>query len=63
MGAMKELLSTEFNDPVMASAMQFSIVAGIVVGAIWAVGLVGFYVWSRMYLNKPSVRAFFDAAN
>ena len=63
MSAMKELPSAEFNDPVMASAMQFSMVAGIVVGVIWAVGLVGFYVWSRVYLNKPSVRAFFDAAN
>ncbi len=47
----------------MQTVMQVSIIVGIVFGVIWMAGLIGFYVWGRIYLNKPPIKALFDAAN
>ena len=47
----------------MQTVMQVSIIFGIVIGVIWMAVLIGFYVWSRIYLNKPPIRALFGAAN
>ena len=43
--------------------LQVGVIAVIAIGLIWGVALAGFYLWSRSYLNKPSVVAFFNAAN
>ena len=44
-------------------AMQVGIIVGIVIGVAWMAVLIGFYIWSRSYLNKPPIRALFGAAN
>ena len=43
--------------------MQIGVIAVIAVGLVWGAVLIGFYLWSRSYLNKNSVVPFFNAAN
>lgn len=45
------------------SAMQVGMIIGLVFSLAILAVFVGFYLWSRMYLNKPSIRALFGAAN
>ena len=42
--------------------MQAGVIVGIVIGLAWVGLLLGFYLWSRSYLNKESVVPFFVAA-
>ena len=39
--------------------MKVGLIAVIVVGLVWGAALAGFYLWSRGYLNRPSVVALF----
>lgn len=48
---------------VVEMIMQASVIIGIVIGLGWIAVLAGFYLWSRSYLNKESIVAYFDAVN
>jgi len=47
---------------VFAMVMQAGLILGVVIGLAWAAVLAGFYLWSRSYLNKPSIVSLFDAS-
>ncbi len=57
MGAIQDV-----GDPVLQTAMQVGLIIGLVFAVIVPMVLVGFYAWSRSYLNKPDIRALFVGA-
>ena len=63
MSAMSKMVPSGGDAATMEAIMQGSIIFGIVIGVIWMAVLIGFYIWSRSYLNKPPIRALFGATN
>ena len=63
MSAMSKMVPSGGDAGTMEAIMQGSIIFGIVIGVIWMAVLIGFYIWSRSYLNKPPIRALFGATN
>ena len=63
MSAMSKMVPSGGDAATMEAIMQGGIIFGIVIGVIWMAVLIGFYIWSRSYLNKPPIRALFGAAN
>ena len=47
-------LETRTMETVIMTSMYF----GVAIGAIWALGLAGFYFWSWRYLKKESCQAY-----
>ena len=63
MSAISKMLPSGEDTATLQAIMQGSIIFGIVIGVIWMAVLIGFYVWSWIYLNKPPIRALFGATN
>ena len=63
MSVISKMVPAGGDKATMEAIMQGTIIFGIVIGVIWMVVLIGFYIWSRIYLNKPPIRALFGATN
>ena len=63
MSAISKMLPSGEDTATLQAIVQGSIIFGIVIGVIWMAVLIGFYIWSRSYLNKPPIRALFGATN
>ena len=63
MSAISKMVPSGGDAAPMEAIIQGSIIFGIVIGVIWMAVLIGFYIWSRSYLNKPPIRALFGATN
>ena len=63
MSAISKMLPSGEDTATMEAIMQGTIIFGIVIGVIWMVVMIGFYIWSWIYLNKPPIRALFGATN
>lgn len=67
-GFMQEMMpALGGNEDAVAIGMQISFGIRLVIGLLWPVGLSvflsGFYLWSRMCLNKPSIKVIFNTAS
>ena len=63
MSAISKMLPSGEDTATVQAIVQGGIIFGIVIGIIWMVVMIGFYIWSRIYLNKPPIRALFGATN
>lgn len=63
MSVISKMVPAGGDKATMEAIMQGTIIFGIVIGVIWMVVMIGFYIWSRIYLNKPPIRALFGATN
>ena len=63
MSAISKMLPSGEDTATVQAIVQGGIIFGIVIGVIWMVVMIGFYIWSRIYLNKPPIRALFGATN
>ena len=63
MSAVSKMLPSGEDTAMVQAIVQGGIIFGIVIGVIWMVVLIVFYIWSRIYLNKPPIRALFGATN
>ena len=63
MSVISKMVPAGGDKATMEAIMQGTIIFGIVIGVVWMVVLIGFYIWSRIYLNKPPIRALFGATN
>ena len=63
MSVISKMVPAGGDKATMEAIMQGGIIFGIVIGVIWMAVLIGFYIWSRSYLNKPPIRALFGATN
>ena len=63
MSVISKMVPAGGDKATMEAIMQGTIIFVIVIGFIWMVVLIGFYIWSRIYLNKPPIRALFGATN
>ena len=67
-GFMQEMMpALGGNEDAVAIGMQISFGIRLVIGLLWPVGLSvflsRFYLWSRMCLNKPSIKVIFNTAS
>ena len=63
MSVISKMVPAGGDKATMEAIMQGTIIFGIAIGVIRMVVLIGFYIWSRIYLNKPPIRALFGATN
>jgi len=57
----KKMIGDGQDAAAVEMGMQIGLIVGFVCVIAWLLVLIIFYVWSRIYLNKPHVRALFGA--
>ena len=57
----KKMIGDGQDAAAVEMGMQIGLIIGFVCVIAWLLVLVVFYVWSRIYLNKPHVKAIFHA--
>ena len=64
MDFMKDMMPAQGagNAETFAMMMQVGLIIGVVIGLTWVAVLAGFYLWSRSYLNKPSIVPLFNVS-